>query len=129
MFFHFFSTFSFSASAALRSSLMAGIRIDMSTLKQFNAALGKDKMTVLAVAIDHLRDWMQESTVNQTIDDQIETLGLADLADRHGITIKALRERISSKLGPSAVIRLGKCLVIRKTRYLEFLRACEEDAR
>lgn len=108
---------------------MAGIRIDMSTLKQFNAALGKDKMTVLAVAIDHLRDWMQESTVNQTMDDQIETLGLADLADRHGITIKALRERISSKLGPSAVIRLGKCLVIRKTRYLEFLRACEEDAR
>jgi len=101
----------------------------MSTLNQVNLALGNDKTIVLAVAIDQLRDLVNESAVSRTLDDQIETLDLAELADKHGITTKALREKIGAKVGPSAVIRLGKRLVIRKTRYLEFLRSCEEGSR
>lgn len=99
----------------------------MSTLKQVHEALGQDKLTVLAVAIDQLRAHLYEREHEADIDEQIETVDVALLAEQNGVSPKVMRERICSKLGQPVVIRLGRRFVIRKTRFLEFLRACESE--
>ena len=91
-------------------------------LEQVNQAVGLDKLTVLAVAVDQVQQSMRTLA---PLDEQLELLDMLDLAKQHGVSFKTLRAQVASLVGPGSVFRLGKRWVIRKQRFLEFLQAQE----
>jgi hypothetical protein len=94
------------------------------TLQQVQAALGTDKFTVLAVAVDQA---LEARTREASMDEQIETLDVQDLAGNYGTTFETLRKQISDSVGAGAVFKLGKKWVIRKQTFLQFLQARERS--
>lgn len=91
-------------------------------LQQVQAAVGSDKLTVLAAAVDQALQATQHSA---TLDDQIETLDVHELAEKFGTTFETFRRQITEVMGAGAVLKLGKKWVIRKQTYLEFLQVRE----
>ena len=114
----FFLTRTRSAARLCPSSSMA------TTLQQVQAALGTDKFTVLAVAVDQA---LEARTREASMDEQIETLDVQDLAGNYGTTFETLRKQISDSVGAGAVFKLGKKWVIRKQTFLQFLQARERS--
>ncbi|MFT5467878.1 MAG: hypothetical protein ACI8UO_002985 [Verrucomicrobiales bacterium] len=98
------------------------------TLEQLNSALGTEKFTVLATVIDQLRCFQAEIASGVDLDDRIETLDVADLAEEHGVSFETMRKELRSVAGKNAVFRLGKKWVIRKQRFLDYLQTKESDA-
>ena len=77
---------------------------------------------VLAAAVDQVQQAIQQ---NATLDDQIETLDVHELAEKFEITFESFRKQITEVVGPSAVFKHGKKWVIRKQTYLEYLQMRE----
>jgi hypothetical protein len=91
------------------------------TLSLIHDAVGSEKFTVLAATIDNLKAELENLRNKATIDDEIETLEIAPLADRFGISEKAFRDQVDRAIGAGHVVKVGKRWVIRKRRFLEFL--------
>lgn len=97
-----------------------------STLKLVEEAVGLQKFEVLATAIDQLSRLRQSEGANEgTLDDQIAVLDLEELATQFAVTGETLRKNLCAALGKGAVFRVGKKWVIRKQRFLEYLRRQE----
>ena len=94
------------------------------TLQQVQQALGTDKFTVLAVAVDQA---LEARNREVSLDEQIETLDVQELAGNYGTSLETLRKQISDAVGPGAVFKLGKKWVIRKQTFLQFLQARERS--
>jgi hypothetical protein len=95
------------------------------TTELIKLALGTEKFSVLANAIDLLDGRFASILSSQPIDAQIETIDFDQLAAQNGISPITLRKKINSSLGRDAVVRPGKKLVIRKTAWLEYLQRLE----
>ena len=95
------------------------------TLQQVEKALGTDKFVVLASAVDHVIEAQSCLQEKNTIDDQIETLDMHELARQYNVSFDTLRKQINGVLGDSAVFKVGRKWVIRKRRFLDFLQARE----
>lgn len=104
---------------------MQSLAPNHSILALLEKAVGTEKLTLLASAIDQIRINQFESASGLTLDDKIETLEVDALAQENGVTLNTMRANICGVLGEGAVFRLGKRWVIRKQRYLDFLRAKE----
>jgi len=94
------------------------------TLQQVQQALGTDKFTVLAVAVDQA---LEARNREVSLDEQIETLDVQQLAENYGTSLETLRKQISDFVGAGAVFKLGKKWVIRKQTFLQFLQARERS--
>ena len=92
------------------------------TLQQVQQALGTDKFTVLAVAVDQA---LEARSREVSLDEQIETLDVQKLAETYATSLETLRKQIVEAVGPGAVFKLGKRWVIRKQTFLNFLQSRE----
>jgi hypothetical protein len=100
------------------------------TLRLVKEAVGLDKLTVMAGAVDSLKDDFENFRREVRIDDEIETLNLSDLAEQYAVGERTLRDQIERRLGKGCVIKVGRKWVIRKRRFLDFLNfeeSCGED--
>ena len=98
------------------------------TLQLVDEAVGLQKFEVLATAIDRLSQHRQSEGVNEgTLDDQIAVLDIEELAGQFAVTGDTLRKNLCAALGKGAVFRVGKKWVIRKQRFLEYLRRQEGE--
>ena len=98
----------------------------LTTQQQVEQAVGRDKFVVLATAVDQLLQKTSASLEDHHgIDDQIDTLCMDELAAQYEVSVATLRRQITRTLGKGAVLKLGKKLVIRKRRFLEYLQAVE----
>lgn len=96
-----------------------------STLHIIKEAVGMDKITVMAAMIDLARNDLENLRNRISIDEEIETLELGQLAEQYGTGEKTLREQIERQLSPGVVIKVGKKWVIRKRRFLDYLESKE----
>ena len=96
-----------------------------STLRSVSEAVGTEKFSVLAAAVDRVIDDQGALREGLRVDDEIETLDMATLALEFGVTLPTLRKQIQCELGMTAAFKLGKKWVIRKRTFLEYLRRKE----
>lgn len=102
------------------------VSVKTTTLELVEKAAGRDKFLVLSVAIDRVSNALANLTQGVSLDDQIATLDVEELAATYGVSLDTMREKIRRSLGDNAVFRLGKKWVIRKQTFLGFLLANEE---
>ena len=91
----------------------------MAAIHLVDSAEGRDKFTVLAKEIDRVAEQVHMVTVS--LNDEVETLCVRNLASRHGVTFETMRKQICALMGNGAVFRIGKCWVIRKRKFLDYL--------
>jgi hypothetical protein len=96
-----------------------------STLDLVQQAVGMEKFVVMAAAIDLAKNDLEILRNRVSLDDEIETLELSQLAEQYGTGEKTLREQIERQLSPGVVIKVGKKWVIRKRRFLDYLESKE----
>jgi hypothetical protein len=92
-----------------------------STLHIIQEAVGMEKFAVMATMIDLVRNDLDNLRNRISIDEEMETLDLGQLAKQYGTGERALREQIEKQLCAGAVIKVGKKWVIRKRRFLDYL--------
>lgn len=96
-------------------------------LEQLESALGQDKFRVLASGVDSLWDEVRHLRGEVSVDEEIKTLELDELAEEYGaVNPETLRKQICAAVGKKAVFKLGSKWVIRKRKFLEFLKAKEQ---
>ena len=91
-----------------------------------DSAVGLDKFTVLAKEIDRVAEQIHMVTVS--LDVEVETLCVRDLASRYGVTFETMRKQICDQMGDGSVFRVGKMWVIRKRKFLDYLLEKERQA-
>lgn len=91
----------------------------MATVDLVDAAVGLDKFAVLAGAIDKVAEKVR--MVSISMNDEVETLCVKELANQYGATFETMRKDIRALMGDGAVFRIGKTWVIRKRRFLDYL--------
>ena len=96
-----------------------------STLRSVEDACGRDKLIVMASAIDRLIEDQKNIQMDVGLDPEIETLELESLAERYGVSLRTLRGQIERELDYDAVFKCGKKWVIRKVTFLKFLKKRE----
>lgn len=96
-----------------------------STLKILQQAVGTEKLTVLAAAIDTLMAMHAETQRGFSLEEQSATLEVEELASQYGVSFETMRNQLREVLGDAAVFRLGKKWVIRQVKFLDYLRARE----
>jgi hypothetical protein len=84
-----------------------------------------EKFVVMAAAIDLAKNDLEILRNRVSLDDEIETLELSQLAEQYGTGEKTLREQIERQLGSGAAIKVGKKWVIRKRLFLDYLESKE----
>jgi 2-succinyl-5-enolpyruvyl-6-hydroxy-3-cyclohexene-1-carboxylate synthase len=87
-----------------------------------------EKFVVMAAAIDLAKNDLEILRNRISLDDEIETLELSQLAEQYGTGEKTLHEQIERQLSPGVVINFGKKWVIRKRRFLDYLESKEVTA-
>jgi len=92
-----------------------------SILEMVDRATGRDKFTVLAIAIDQLAEQIRCVSESKSVDDEIATLDVEALASDYGVSFETMRKQLRNALGPQAVIRIGKRWVIRKRKFANYL--------
>lgn len=83
------------------------------------------KLDVVATMIDLVRNDLDNLRNRISIDEEMETLELSQLAEQYGTGERALHEQIEKQLCAGAVIKVGRKWVIRKRRFLDFLESKE----
>ncbi len=96
-----------------------------STLKLLQQATGTEKFTVLATMIDMLMAMQTEMRGGFTLEEQAKTLDVEELASQYGVAPATMKAKLIEVLGDGAVCKVGKRLVIRQVRFLEYLRLLE----
>lgn len=91
----------------------------MATIHLVDSAVGLDKFVILAKEIDRVAEQVHMVTVS--LDDEVETLCVREIASRHGVTFETMRKQICALMGNGTVFRIGKCWVIRKRKFLDYL--------
>ncbi len=94
---------------------------ERSVMHLIQQAVGMDKFVVMAAAIDLAKNDLEILRNRVSIDEEIETLELSQLAEQYGTGERTLREQIERQLSPGAVIKVGEKWVIRKRRFLDYL--------
>ena len=84
-----------------------------------------EKVNLLAAYIDLLLDRVDSLGQQRPLDEQVEVFELEQLAEDYGTTTETMGKQIAAVLGDSAVIKVGKKRVIRKSKFLEFLETKE----
>lgn len=82
-----------------------------------------EKFDVLAGDIDHLRLQIERVSGQQSVDDLLEVIEIADLAEKYGSPEKLLRKRLRDSGGE--IFKIGKKWVIRKVKLLQVYEAFE----
>lgn len=95
------------------------------TLEQLRCAVGSEKLLVLATSIDNLIEERSVRSDGVPIDEQIETLDVKRLAQDYDVGFETFRKQICRVVGEGAVFKLGSKWVIRKRKFLEFLKVKE----
>lgn len=85
-----------------------------------------EKFDILAADIDQLRLQVEQINGQKSVDDLLELIELADLAQQFGSTEKELRKRLRNVGGE--IFKLGKIWVIRKIKLLQVYEAFEKGA-
>lgn len=99
--------------------------IGMTTLEKTERLSPLEKFGVLAGDIDQIRIRLEAVQANQSVDDLLETLDVAELGERFGVSLETMKKRLVQAGG--AVIKVGKKHVIRKVRFLEVLESLESQ--
>lgn len=100
----------------------------MTTVEQIELATGSDKLRLIGAEIDRVKGEISRLSGLQSTDDQAETIEVEELASKYDVREETLRKNINVRLGKSAVIRVGKKWVLRKTLWLEYLKTLESLA-
>ena len=82
-----------------------------------------EKFSVLAGDIDQVRQRLESIQTQQSVDDLLETLEVADLGQKFGVSMDTMKKRLI--LAGGAVFKIGRKYVIRKIRFLEVLEHLE----
>jgi len=98
----------------------------MAAIDLVGSAVGFDKFDVLAKEIDKVAEQMQR--VSASLDEEVETLCVRELASKYGVSFETMRRQICAQMGDRAVFRVGKSWVIRKRRFLDYLLEKERQA-
>ena len=75
--------------------------------------------------VDHLSEELRCLQEKTSLDDQIETLDVCELAEQYNVSFETLRKQITGVMGDSAVFKVGKKWVIRKRKFLDYLQIKE----
>jgi hypothetical protein len=97
------------------------------TLEQLRRAVGSEKLLVLAASIDNLIEERSARAEGLPIDEEIETLDVKRLAQEYDVGFETFRKQICRVVGEGAVFKLGSKWVIRKRKFLEFLKVKESE--
>ncbi len=97
------------------------------TLEQLRCAVGSEKFLVLATSIDNLIEERCVRAEGLPIDEEIETLDVKRLAQDYDVGFETFRRQICRVVGDGAVFKLGSKWVIRKRKFLEFLKVKESE--
>lgn len=97
------------------------------TLEQLRSAVGSEKLLVLATSIDSLIEDRAARAEGIPIDEEIETMDVKRLAKDYDVGFETFRKQISRVVGEGSVFKLGSKWVIRKRKFLEFLKAKEAE--
>lgn len=85
-----------------------------------------DKLAVLAGDIDQLRQRLDGLAVHRSLDDVLEVLHVATLAEHFEVSPETMRLRLLKAGGK--VFRMGRKYVIRKVAFLEVIENLESEA-
>ncbi len=97
------------------------------TLEQLRSAVGSERLILLAASIDNLIEERCVRAQGVPIDEQIETLDVKQLAQDYDVGFETFRKQICRVVGEGAVFKLGSKWVIRKRKFLEFLKVKESE--
>ena len=97
----------------------------MTTVEKTERLSPLEKFGVLAGEIDQIRQLINNFQSEQCVDDLLETLEMAELGEKFGVTPETMRKKLIEAGG--GVFKLGKKYVIRKVRFLSVLEFLETN--
>ena len=101
------------------------VLINMTTVEKTERLSPLEKFGVLAGEIDQIRQLINNFQSEQCVDDLLETLEMAELGEKFGVTQETMRKKLIEAGG--GVFKLGKKYVIRKVRFLSVLEFLETN--
>jgi len=101
------------------------VLINMTTVEKTERLSPLEKFGVLAGEIDQIRQLINNFQSEQCVDDLLETLEMAELGEKFGVTPETMRKKLIEAGG--GVFKLGKKYVIRKVRFLSVLEFLETN--
>ncbi len=82
-----------------------------------------ERFDVLAGEVDALGDRLRMLSREQSVDELLEVIDVAELGQRYGVSRETMRKKLTEAGG--TVFKLGKKQVIRKIKLLEIIEALE----
>ncbi len=99
--------------------------MSMTTLERTEQLSPLEKFAVLAGDIDQIRLRLESINAQQSVDDLLDTLDIAELGEKFGVSMDTMKKRLI--LAGGTVFKMGKRHVIRKVRLLEVLETLESQ--
>lgn len=96
----------------------------MSAKERIGRVTPLERFDVLAGELDALKDRLAMMSREQSTDELLEVVNVADLANRHGVSTATMRKRLTEAGG--TVFKFGKQHLIRKIKLLEVFERMED---
>jgi len=98
----------------------------MTTRERVEKVTPLEKFCVIAEDVDRLREHLKMVDGSQSLDELVEVVNVAELADRYEIKPQMMRAKLKNAGGK--VFKIGKKWVIRKVQLLTVLELMEDAA-
>jgi len=98
----------------------------MTTRERTEKVAPLEKFDILAADIDLLRQRIEGLQSGQSMDSLLEVVEVEELASRFGVSLDAMRKRLS--LAGGQVFKMGRQFVIRKVSLLQAMENLEQGA-